>query len=85
MHAHFSYLGLNIEEMFVSGRPTWPVERTLLTSGVLEAALTSRYEGYRRLETDWLDVAYESYDELPWRPLGPRPAGACLDPWPPPA
>ncbi len=84
-HAHFSYLGLNIEEMFVSGRPVWPVERTLLTSGVLEAALTSRHEGYRRLETGWLDVAYESYDELPWRPLGPRPAGACLDPWPPPA
>lgn len=82
-HAHFSYLGLNIEEMFVTEKPTYPVERTLLTSGVLEAALTSRYQGYERIETDWLDVSYSSYDQLPWRPTGPRPAGACLDPWPP--
>ena len=82
-YAHFSYLGLNVEEMFLSGRPQYPVERTLLTSGVLEAALTSRYEGHIRLETPWLDVAYRSFDELPWRPTGPSPAGACLDPWPP--
>ena len=83
VHAHFSYLGLNIEEMFVTGHPSYPIERTLLTSGILEAALTSRHEGYRRLETDWLDVAYESYDRLSWRPTGPRPMGACLAPWPP--
>ena len=82
-NAHFTYLSLNIEEMFLSGIPTYPSERTLLTSGVLEAALTSRYEGYRRLETPWLDVAYRSYDSIPWRPKGTRPAGACLDPWPP--
>ncbi len=82
-YAHFSYLSLNIEEMFLSGRPTYPVERTLLVSGVLEAALTSRYEGYRRLETPWLDVAYQSYNSIPWRPTDPRPTGACLDPWPP--
>ena len=44
-YAHFSYLGLNIEEMFLTGVPQYPVERTLLASGVLEAALTSRYEG----------------------------------------
>ena len=82
-YCHFSYLSLNIEEMFLSGQPVYPVERTLLVSGVLEAALTSRHEGYRRLETPWLDVAYQSYAELPWRPTGPRPTGACWDPWPP--
>ena len=82
-YAHFSYLSLNVEEMFLSKKPSYPVERTLLTSGVLEAALTSRHEGYRRLETSWLEVPYRSYDELPWRPTGPRPTGACLDPWPP--
>jgi len=82
-YAHFSYLSLNIEEMFLTGVPTYPVERTLLTTGVLEAALTSRYEGHIRLETSWLDVAYRSYETLPWRPTGPRPTGACLDPWPP--
>ena len=82
-YAHFSYLGLNIEEMFITGKPSYPVERTLLTSGVLEAALTSRYEGHRRIETDWLDVEYRSYEQVPWRPRAPRPCGACLDPWPP--
>jgi len=82
-YAHFSYLGLNIEEMFLSGRPTYPVERTVLTSGVLEAALTSRHQGGCRLETPWLDIGYESYGALRWRPTRPRPAGASLAPWPP--
>ena len=82
-YAHFSYLALNAEEMFLSGRPQYPVERTLLASGVLEAALDSRHRGHARLETPWLDVAYASYESFDWRPKGPRPAGACLDPWPP--
>ena len=82
-YAHFSYLGLNIEEMFLSGLPAYPVERTLLTSGVLEAALISLHEDSRRVQTPWLDVAYRSYDSIPWRPRGPKPTGACLDPWPP--
>lgn len=81
-YAHFSYLGLNIEEMFVTGVPSYPVERPLLTGGVLDAALTSRYEGHRRIRTPWLDEVYRSCDELKWKPAGPRPSGACLDPWP---
>jgi hypothetical protein len=82
-HAHFSYLSLNIEEMFVTGVPTYPVERTLLTTGVLEAALDSRHQGYIRLETPHLELSYRSYGSLPWRPTGVRPTGATLDPWPP--
>ncbi len=77
-HAHFSYLSLNVEEMFVSGVPTYDAKRTLLTSGVLEAALESRYRGHVRVETPYLDVAYRSYTSLPWRAQGPRPTGACL-------
>ena len=69
--------------MFLSGEAQYPVERTLLTSGILEAALTSRYEGHKRLETPELAVKYQSYDAFRWRPTGPRPTGACLDPWPP--
>ncbi|MBM3458084.1 MAG: hypothetical protein FJX77_06085 [Armatimonadetes bacterium] len=72
-HAHFSYLGLNVEEMFVTGVPSYPVERTLLTTGILEAALESRYQGHVRVETPHLDVRYRSYDRVPWRPTLPRP------------
>ena len=77
-YAHFSYLSLNVEEMFLTGKPQYPVERTLLTTGVLEAALTSRYEGHVRLETPLLNVAYKSYDSLRWRPKAPEPHGASL-------
>jgi hypothetical protein len=81
-HSHFSYLSLNIQEMFLSGVPTYPVERTLLTSGVLEAALDSRYRGHIPLATPYLDIQYQSYDSIPWRPRGLRPTGACLLPFP---
>jgi hypothetical protein len=47
-----------IERMFMTGRAPYPVERTLLTSGMLEACLTSRLEGNRRLETPRLSVSY---------------------------
>lgn len=73
---------VNIQEMFLSGAPTYPVERTLLTSGVLEAALDSRYRGHAPVATPHLDIAYTSYDSIPWRPRGLRPTGACLNPFP---
>jgi len=79
-YAHFSYLSLNIEEMFVTGRPSYPVERTLLTSGILEAALDSRYQGHIRLETPHLEVVYQPAGAPPWRPTERRPVGAALEP-----
>ncbi len=81
-HPHFSYLGLNIEEMFLSGVPTYPVERTLLTTGVLEAVLDSRYRGHVRIETPYLEVQYRAPETVPWRPKGRRPVGASLEPLP---
>ncbi len=79
-HAHFSYLSRNVEELFLTGQPTWPLARTLLTTGVLEAALDSRYQGQRPVATPHLAVAYSSYHSIPWRPRGPRPVGAALQP-----
>ena len=46
-----------IEEMFVTGRAPYPVERTLLVSGMLESCLQSRRQG-RKLETPQLAVKY---------------------------
>ena len=79
---HFAYLSLNVEEMFLTGTSSCPMERTLLTTRVLKASLTSRFKGHRRVKTPWLDVSYPSYESFPWRPTGPRPSDACLDPWP---
>ncbi|MDE0638633.1 MAG: hypothetical protein OXI43_22565 [Candidatus Poribacteria bacterium] len=78
-HAHFSYLSLNIEEMFVTGVPQYPVERTLLTTGILDTIMHSRAQGHVRLETPHLaELAYRSYEQKLIRPTAPRPEGATL-------
>jgi hypothetical protein len=56
----FNPLVLRIEDFFRTGKPPYPVERTLLTGGILDAALTSRVDGHRRLETpDLAAIDYE--------------------------
>ncbi len=77
-HAHFSYLGLNIHSMFLSRKPQYPVERTLLISGALEALLDSKHQDAKLLETPHLDIAYRSYKTTPIRPTLEMPAGASL-------
>jgi hypothetical protein len=56
---HFDGLVNCIEDLFVTGRPVYPVERTLLTTGILSFALESRYQK-KRLETPELQVAYRA-------------------------
>ena len=49
------------EEMFATGVAPYPVERTLLVSGILESCLTSKVQGHARLETPYLmDLAYHA-------------------------
>ncbi|MDQ1328434.1 MAG: hypothetical protein QG641_1719 [Candidatus Poribacteria bacterium] len=80
-YAHFSYLSLNIQQLFLTGTPPYPVERTLLVSGALDALMESRYKGHIRIETPYLDVHYRSYNEMLIRPLASRPKGASLVPF----
>jgi hypothetical protein len=49
-----------VEEMFVTGKAPYSVQRTLLTSGVLESCLTSRVQSHERLETPHLNVRYQA-------------------------
>ena len=48
----------HIERMFETGAADYPVERTLLVSGMLESCLTSRMQGSKPLETPHLKVNY---------------------------
>ena len=47
----FSPLVHNAEQMFLTGKAQYPIERTLLTSGLLIEGVNSAYQGYKRLET----------------------------------
>ena len=56
---HFDGLAHNIEEMFLSGRPPYPVERTVLTTGTLAHLFDSVRTG-KRVETPELDIRYRA-------------------------
>ena len=68
-YMHFTDLLLGIEQMMHSGKPAWPVERTLLTTGVLNAAMISQKQSGKRIETPYLKIRYRS----DWNWKQPRP------------
>ncbi len=53
----------NAEKTFLTGKPSYPVERTLLTGGLVEAGMQSLAKGSKKLETPHLAVEYQVPDE----------------------
>jgi hypothetical protein len=73
-HHHFGCLVQNIEKMFETGQPPYPVERTMLTSGILDFALESRIRGHQKLDTPELArVRYQT----------PNASHFCVQGWGP--
>jgi hypothetical protein len=61
MSNFFSGLSHHIEAMFLTGKPSYPVERTLLTTGILAAAIDSLAGKQERTETPHLrELRYAS-------------------------
>jgi hypothetical protein len=54
----FDALNTNIEKFFEMGKAPYPAERTLLTTGILDAAMESHFRKGARVETPELDVRY---------------------------
>jgi hypothetical protein len=74
---HFTYLVQGIDEMMHTGKPSWPAERTLLTSGMLDALLTSKLKGGKPLDTPHLRISYETTWD--WRQPPPPPKNRPLE------
>ena len=74
--AHFTVLVEGITRMMLTGKPSWPVERTLLSSGILDALLQSHTQGGKRIETPYLHLSYRS--DWRWQQPPPPPPGR---PW----
>jgi hypothetical protein len=45
--------------MITTGVAPYPVERTLLVSGIVESCLNSRMKGHAKLDTPHLSVTYQ--------------------------
>ena len=64
----FSPLVNGMEQMFLTGKPTYPVERTLLTTGLTAAGVESLYRDQTLYETPHLDIHYQPTRESKfWR------------------
>jgi hypothetical protein len=59
-----------IQHHLSHGQAPWPVERTLLTTGILDAAMHSRFQGGKGLSTPQLEFSYQPVDFAAFRETG---------------
>jgi hypothetical protein len=56
----FNPLTRHVEQMIIDNKTAYPIERTLLTSGMVIAAVDSLFSGGRKIETPEMAVAYRA-------------------------
>ena len=66
----FKALAHAVQTHIRNGRSPYPVERTHLATGMLAAAMDSRFDGHKRLATPHLDIAYSPRDYRDMREMG---------------
>ena len=66
-----------IQDHFVQRRSPYPLERTLLTTGLTDAVMRGRRR--QPLETPHLDIAYAPRDSRAMREMGHRLGGPVLE------
>jgi hypothetical protein len=66
----FKALAHAIQHHLIHGKSPYPVERTLLTTGILEAAMRSRFSSGKSMTTPHLQFGYAARDFRAFREMG---------------
>lgn len=66
----FKALSHGIQHLFKTGETAYPIERTLLTTGIVDAAMQSYHEGGKAIDTPHLTFSYSPRDFSQFRENG---------------